>query len=53
MDMESLRGKYHTANTDIANLRMSLDESRSNEGRLHKESELVVENVDVWVKEQK
>lgn len=34
-------------------LRVSLEDARANGDRLHRESELVVENVNSWVKEQK
>ena len=52
-ELEIIRVKYHQANEELANLRMNLDDSRSNADRLHKESELVVHNVNTWVKEQK
>ena len=32
---------------------MALEESRANGDRLHRESELVVQNVNTWVQEQK
>ena len=52
-ELESLRKKYHSANEEISNLRLALEESRANSERLHRESELVVQNVNVWVREQK
>lgn len=48
-----LRNKYHNASEEIANLRLALEESRGNGERLHRESELVVQNVNTWVREQK
>ena len=47
------RQKYQNANEEISNLRLALEESRNNGERLHRESELVVQNVNTWVKEQK
>ncbi|KAK2191328.1 hypothetical protein NP493_54g04036 [Ridgeia piscesae] len=38
---------------DLSNARLALDESRTNSERLHRESELVVQNVNTWVREQK
>ncbi len=52
-EFEVLRHKYHNANEEITNLRMALEESRANGERLHRESELVVQNVNTWVREQK
>ena len=37
----------------VQTLRVSLEDARANGDRLHRESELVVENVSSWVKEQK
>lgn len=48
-----LRQKYHHVNEEMNNLRLALEESRNNGDRLHKESELVVQNVNTWVREQK
>ena len=48
-----VRQNYHAANEEITHLRLSLEESRSNGERLHRESELVVQNVNTWVREQK
>jgi len=53
LEFQELKQKYHSANEEITNLRLTLEESRSNGDRLHKESELVVQNVNTWVKEQK
>ncbi len=52
-DVEILRVKFHQGNEEIASLRLGLEESRGNADRLHRESELVVHNVNTWVKEQK
>ena len=52
-DLEMLRNKYHTASEEITNLRVALEEARGNSDRLHRESELVVQNVNTWVREQK
>jgi len=38
---------------EVQTLRVSLEDARANGDRLHRESELVVENVNSWVKEQK
>jgi len=52
-ELELMRQNYHSANEEIKGLRMALEESRTNGDRLHKESELVVQNVNTWVQEQK
>ena len=52
-EVEQLRHKQHVASEEIAALRIALEESRSNGERLHRESELVVQNVNTWVREQK
>lgn len=43
----------HYNNFQVQTLRVSLEDARTNGDRLHRESELVVENVNSWVKEQK
>lgn len=48
-----LRQNYRSANEEIQGLRIALEESRANGDRLHRESELVVQNVNTWVQEQK
>jgi len=52
-ELDLLRQNYQSANEEIKGLRMALEESRTNGDRLHKESELVVQNVNTWVQEQK
>ena len=52
-ELELLRQNYQSASEEIKGLRMALEESRTNGDRLHKESELVVQNVNTWVQEQK
>ena len=52
-EVDLLRHNYHSANEEIQGLRVALEESRSNGDRLHRESELVVQNVNTWVQEQK
>ena len=37
----------------LHSLRVALDETRANRDRLQRESELVVQNINNWVKEQK
>lgn len=51
--LELMNHNYKSANEEIQGLRVALEESRSNGDRLHKESELVVQNVNTWVQEQK
>ena len=51
--LELMHHNYKSANEEIQGLRVALEESRSNGDRLHKESELVVQNVNTWVQEQK
>uniref|UniRef100_A0A4W5Q8B4 Uncharacterized protein n=1 Tax=Hucho hucho TaxID=62062 RepID=A0A4W5Q8B4_9TELE len=45
--------KYSTAANEVEVLRQSLGNARSDSSLLHRESELVVTNVNQWVKEQK
>lgn len=52
-ELDLMRQNYHSANEEIKGLRMALEESRTNGDRLHKESELVAQNVNTWVQEQK
>ncbi|ELT95079.1 hypothetical protein CAPTEDRAFT_224432 [Capitella teleta] len=52
-ELEQLRHKQLVSGEEVAGLRIALEESRSNGERLHKESELVVQNVNTWVREQK
>lgn len=48
-----MKQNYRSANEEISGLRVALEESRANGDRLHRESELVVHNVNTWVQEQK
>lgn len=48
-----MKQNYRSANEEISGLRAALEESRSNGDKLHRESELVVHNVNTWVQEQK
>ncbi len=52
-EAQVLGTQYQKAAEEVSSLRVSLDESRTNGERLHRESELVVKNVNQWVKEQK
>lgn len=52
-ELDLIRQKFQNANEENASLRSSLDESRANGEKLHRESELVVQNVNTWVREQK
>ena len=52
-EVQSLEAKLEASRDEIGAMRMSLDEARSNSDRLHRESELVVANVNKWVQEQK
>ena len=52
-ELDDLRQKYANIAKDLSNARLALDESRVNSERLHHESELVVQNVNTWVREQK
>ena len=52
-ELELMKQNYRSANEEISGLRVALEESRSNGDRLHRESELVVHNVNTWVQEQK
>ncbi|XP_062613772.1 golgin subfamily A member 5-like isoform X2 [Saccostrea cucullata] len=52
-DHDFIQYNYHCSGEEIQSLRNALEESRSNGDRLHKESELVVQNVNTWVQEQK
>lgn len=52
-ELELLGHNYSSANEEIEGLRVALEDSRANGDRLHRESELVVQNVNAWVQEQK
>ncbi|XP_015780773.1 PREDICTED: polyamine-modulated factor 1-binding protein 1-like isoform X1 [Acropora digitifera] len=47
------RQQHQSCLEEVQTLRVSLEDARANGDRLHRESELVVENVNSWVKEQK
>ncbi|XP_038848433.1 uncharacterized protein LOC120046944 isoform X2 [Salvelinus namaycush] len=49
---DSMEHKYSTAANEMEVLRQSLGNARSDSSLLHRESELVVTNVNQWVKEQ-
>ncbi len=51
--MDSVNQKYRAAVCEADVLRQCLGDARSDSSRLHRESELVVTNVNQWVKEQK
>uniref|UniRef100_A0A8C2GV93 Polyamine-modulated factor 1-binding protein 1 n=1 Tax=Cyprinus carpio TaxID=7962 RepID=A0A8C2GV93_CYPCA len=51
--MDAVSQKYSTAVCEADVLRQCLGDARSDSSRLHRESELVVTNVNQWVKEQK
>ncbi|CAB1339426.1 unnamed protein product, partial [Coregonus sp. 'balchen'] len=51
--LDSMEHKYSTSANEVEVLRQSLGNARSDSSLLHRESELVVTNVNQWVKEQK
>ncbi|XP_061100597.1 polyamine-modulated factor 1-binding protein 1-like [Conger conger] len=51
--LDMLKQRYRTAASEVDVLRQSLGTARTDSTRLQKESELVVSNVNQWVKEQK
>ncbi|XP_067257321.1 polyamine-modulated factor 1-binding protein 1 [Chanodichthys erythropterus] len=51
--MDTADQKYNAAVCEVDVLRQCLGDARSDSSRLHRESELVVTNVNQWVKEQK
>ncbi|XP_077057955.1 uncharacterized protein pmfbp1 isoform X3 [Siphateles boraxobius] len=51
--MDSVDQKYNAAVCEVDVLRQCLGDARSDSSRLHRESQLVVTNVNQWVKEQK
>ncbi|XP_073691780.1 uncharacterized protein pmfbp1 [Garra rufa] len=51
--MDAVNQKYSTAVCEADVLRQCLGDARTDSSRLHRESELVVTNVNQWVKEQK
>ncbi|XP_017333578.1 polyamine-modulated factor 1-binding protein 1 isoform X2 [Ictalurus punctatus] len=52
-ELDSLEQKYRAAVSEVEVLRQALGDARTDSSRLHRESELVVTNVNQWVKEQK
>ncbi|KAL0187820.1 hypothetical protein M9458_014919, partial [Cirrhinus mrigala] len=50
--MDAVNQKYSAAVCEADVLRQCLGDARSDSSRLHRESELVVTNVNQWVKEQ-
>ncbi|XDV17495.1 hypothetical protein PO909_023343 [Leuciscus waleckii] len=50
--MDSVYQKYNAAVCEVDVLRQCLGDARSDSSRLHRESQLVVTNVNQWVKEQ-
>ncbi|XP_055069102.2 uncharacterized protein pmfbp1 isoform X2 [Misgurnus anguillicaudatus] len=51
--IDAVDQKYNAAVCEVDVLRQCLGDARCDSSRLHKESELVVSNVNQWVKEQK
>ncbi|KAF7703395.1 hypothetical protein HF521_022402 [Silurus meridionalis] len=52
-EMDSVEQKYRDALSEVKVLKQALGDARTDSSRLHRESELVVTNVNQWVKEQK
>ena len=52
-EVDSLRLKLRASSEEIMTLRTSLEESRASGDRLHQESEVVTQNVNQWIHEQK
>ena len=48
-----MQKKYQDSANDADRLRAALQDARINGDKLHSESELVVNNVNAWVQEQK
>ena len=53
MENQNLSQKCQFLVEEAKKLEVSLDKSRDNGERLHKESELVIANVNSWVHEQR
>lgn len=51
--MDAVDQKYNAAVCEVDVLRKCLGDARCDSSRLHRESELVVTNVNQWLKEQK
>ena len=52
-DLQNQRQKQQLLQEENKNLELSLSQSRENSDRLHKESEMVITNVNSWVHEQR
>ncbi|KAK3562218.1 hypothetical protein QTP86_030549, partial [Hemibagrus guttatus] len=52
-ELDSVEQKYRASASEVEVLRQALSDARTDSSRLHRESELVVTNVNQWVKEQK
>ena len=53
MENHSLSQRCQFLSEEVKKLEISLDKSRDNGERLHKESEMVIANVNQWVHEQR
>ncbi|GAA6072883.1 trichohyalin, partial [Tachysurus ichikawai] len=52
-ELDSVEQKFRASVSEVEVLRQALSDARTDSSRLHRESELVVTNVNQWVKEQK
>jgi hypothetical protein len=52
-ELQNHKQKYCNLVEETKNLEVSLTQSRDNSDRLHKESEMVITNVNSWVHEQR
>ena len=52
-EVDALRLKLQSSTEEIHTLRTSLDESRAGGDRLHLDNDMVVQNVNHWIREQK
>lgn len=52
-ELDSVEEKHRAAVGEVEVLRQALGDARTDSSRLHRESELVVTNVNQWVEEQK
>jgi hypothetical protein len=53
IELHNLKHKYEHLADEAKKLEMMLNQSRENSERLHKESEIVISNVNNWVSEQR
>jgi hypothetical protein len=53
IELQNQRQKQQLLHEENKNLELSLNQSRDNSERLHKESEMVITNVNSWVHEQR